>query len=179
MFKVSCEHGPTRVLKPKLAKGQNDTIASMENGSEEGREERDRDSYLRWQKIALVQLGYVINLILTLSGAVLAFAVKAMMESKAPLPTCAHFMFHASILILGISVWSSLVANVTRALDFRYTRKAAYARWKNRPEHNSHHDKANSFGELTWWLFYCQTGAFGIGAALLFLSIWIGYGHMI
>src|SRR6267142_2523482 len=68
-------------------KRPSDKIAHMENGS---KEERDRDSYLRWQKIAVVQLGYAINLFLTLSGAVLAFAVKAMMESGAPLPPCAH-----------------------------------------------------------------------------------------
>lgn len=73
----------------------------MDNGLDEERrskEERDRDSYLRWQKIAVEQLGYAINLYLTLSGAVLAFAVKTMMDSTVPLPACAHWMFHASLL---------------------------------------------------------------------------------
>ena len=149
----------------------------MENVSAE---ERDRDSYLRWQKIALEQLGYVINLFFTLSGAVLAFAVKTMMESKAPLPACAHCMFHASLLVLGISIWSSLAANITRAIDFRYTRRASHARWKNKPEeHDACQDKACTFGKWTWWLFYCQTAAFGLGATSLCLSIWIGYSHKI
>jgi len=148
----------------------------MENGS---KEERDRDSYLRWQKIALEQLGYVINLFLTLSGAVLAFAVKIMMDSKAPLPACVHYMFHASLLVLGISIGSSLAANTTRAMDFRYTRRAAYARWKKEPDHATLQETADNCGKWTWWLFYCQTGAFGLGVLLLCVSIWIGYSHQI
>ena len=147
----------------------------MEDGSSG---DRNLDSYLRWQKLAIVQLGYVVNLFLTLSGAVLAFAVKTMMESKAPLPTGAHCMFHTSLLVLVFSIGASLAANVTRALDFRYTRRAAYARWKDKPEHDCLQDKANTFGRWTWRLFFWQTGFFGVGVALLCLSIWIGYSHI-
>lgn len=155
-------------------------IGGMDNEStKEKQEERDRDSYLRWQKIAIEQLGYVINLFLTLSGAVLAFAVKTMMESRAPLPACAHCMFHTSLLVLGVSIFASLVANITRAADFRYTRRAAHARWRSKPEHDDLRDKADNFGKWTWRLFYCQTVAFGLGVALLCLSIWIGYSHQI
>jgi hypothetical protein len=148
----------------------------MEDGS---KQERDRDSYLRWQKIAIEQLGYVINLFLTLSGAVLAFAVKTMMASSTPLPPCAHCLFGAALLVLAISIWFSLAANITRALDFRYTRRAAHARWKEKPEHDALQDKADMFGKWTWCLFYWQTGAFARGVASLFLSIWIGYSHKI
>jgi len=34
--------------------------------------ERDRESYLRWQALAITQLGYTINLFLTLAGATLS-----------------------------------------------------------------------------------------------------------
>jgi len=42
----------------------------------------DRQSYLRWQEIAITQLGYSINLMMTLSGAVLAFVVKEKLDGK-------------------------------------------------------------------------------------------------
>jgi hypothetical protein len=142
-------------------------------------EDHDLDSYLRWQKTALEQLGYVINLFFTVAGAVLAFAVKTMMESPAPLPASAHCLFHASLLFLGTSIVSSLIANTTRAMDFRYTRRAAYSRWKKRPDHDALRDKAHSCGEWTWRLFYCQTFTLGMGALFLCVSIWSGYGHKI
>ncbi len=146
---------------------------------ESGEEERDRDSYLRWQKISLEQLGYTINLIFTLSGVILGFVIKTMMESKVPLPGCAHCMFLASIPFLGISILLSLSANVTRTLDFRYTRQAAYARWKKTVDHGTCHDDAETLGKLTWWLFFGQIGTFAIGATLLTLSIWVGLGSRI
>jgi hypothetical protein len=129
--------------------------------------------------IALEQLGYVINLFLTFSGAVLAFAVKTMMQSATPLPACAHHLFMGSLLSLIVSIACALVANMTRAADFRFTRKAALARWKSKPDHDALQDKADTFGNWTWRLFKCQTCLFGLGAAALCLSLWIGYSHKI
>ena len=66
--------------------------------------DRYRESYLRWQGMAITQLGYSINLFLTLAGATLAFAAKTMMESKAVLPSPPRSLFHASLPALGLSI---------------------------------------------------------------------------
>jgi hypothetical protein len=148
----------------------------MESGA---KEERDRDTYLRWQRIAIEQLGYVINLFLTLCTAVLGFAVKAIMQPALPLPACSRHLFEMAMLPLVGSIACSLIANVTRAADFRYTHRAAYARWKSKPEHDALQDKSDRFGKWTWRLFYAQTGLFGLGILTLCLSVWIGYSHNI
>jgi len=92
----------------------------MSDATSDRREER----YIRWQKLAIEQLGIVINLFLTFAGAILAFAVKTMMESNEVLPAPASEEFHCSLIALGLSIGFALLGNVTRAFDFRYTRKA-------------------------------------------------------
>src|SRR5713226_5779521 len=87
--------------------------------------ERNRESYLRWQELAIKQLGYVIDLFLALAGAALGFTIKILMESLAPFSRAAHYLFHGAILILGLSAVAGLVANWTRAMDFRNSRRAA------------------------------------------------------
>lgn len=130
--------------------------------------DQDRDSYLRWQGIAITQLGYTINLMMTLSGGVLAFVVKGKLEGTVKANGCA---WRAALIFLGCSVLIAIVANVTRALDFRYTRRAVRARMKDggaRVEHQRFHDIADCLGEWTWGLFYCQAASFLLG--ILFLA---------
>ena len=99
----------------------------------------DRESYLSWQGIAITQLGYTINLMMTLSGGVLAFVVKEKLDGKVN----AHGGgWHFALGCLGFSVLAAIVANVTRALDFRYTRRAARERMKDGKDHQDLHDTA-------------------------------------
>jgi len=58
----------------------------MEHRSNHG--ESDRESYLHWQEFAITQLGYTINLMMTLSGAVLAFVVKEKLDDKIKASGC-------------------------------------------------------------------------------------------
>jgi hypothetical protein len=124
----------------------------------------DRESYLRWQEIAITQLGYTINLLMTLSGGLLAFVVKEKLNGEVK----AHgHGWRFALGCLGFSVLIAIAANVTRVLDFRYTRRAARERMKDGEDHEELHDKAECFGAWTWSLFYCQAATFALGVALL------------
>jgi hypothetical protein len=83
---------------------------------------------LRVTETSITQLGYTINLMLTLAGAALALGAKTLMESKEVLPSPHHYSFHTSVFALGLSVFLAVAANFTRAFDFRNTRRAARAR---------------------------------------------------
>jgi hypothetical protein len=137
--------------------------------------DKDRESYIRWQEIALVQLGYTINLLLTFAGVTVSFALKILIEPHTSFLCPARSLFYAAMLPLSLSVAVALCANVTRASDFRYTRRAARARMKDGKDHDEFHDKAECFGKWTWWLFYTQVGTFFIGALLLGLSLLLAY----
>jgi hypothetical protein len=148
--------------------------------SEEKQSQRDRDSYLRWQNTSITQLGYTINLMLTLAGATLGFAVKTMMKSKGVLPCPARLLFHGSVGLLAISILMAIGANVTRCLDFRYSRRAARARMEREiAVHNLYEKISNRLGRWTWRLFYVQASGFWIGVLAFALSIWLGFGYKI
>jgi hypothetical protein len=131
--------------------------------------EMDRESYLRWQEIAITQLGYTINLVMTLSGAVLAFVVKEKLDEKIKAYGCE---WRFALACLGLSVLAAIVANVTRASDFRYTRRAARERMKDGKDHQELHDKAECLGAWTWRLFYCQAATFALAVIFLAWSLW-------
>lgn len=131
--------------------------------------DQDRDSYLRWQEFAIAQLGYTINLMMTLSGALLAFVIKGKFDGTIKANGCG---WRAALIFLGCSVLFAIVANVSRALDFRYTRQAARARMKNGLDHDEFHSKADCLGGFTWRLFYLQAASFFLGILFLTVSFW-------
>src|SRR5580704_2839178 len=98
--------------------------------------EMDRESYLRWQEFAITQLGYTINIMMTLSGAILAFVVKEKLDEKIK----AHGgAWRFPLGYLGLSVLAAIAANITRACDFRYTRRAVRERMKDGKDHQELH----------------------------------------
>lgn len=154
---------------------------TMETGEREPtpQEQRDRDSYLRWQEVAIEQLGIVINLFLTFAGAIVAFAAKTMMDSNEVLRMPARFLFHGGMPLLLLSITLGLAANCTRALDFRDTRRAARARMNNEANHDTFSRTADCYGKWTWNLFFSQTVTFLFGTLSLVIGIWCGFGHKI
>jgi hypothetical protein len=94
---------------------------SLESGfanweSEQERQLREKAAF--WQKTALEQLGYVLNLFLTFSVGSLGFAVKIMTEAREPFSADARWRFMWALPILGLSVLLGLLANITRTFDF-------------------------------------------------------------
>jgi hypothetical protein len=120
----------------------------------------DRESYVRWQEIALTQLGYTINLMMTLAGGVLAFVVKEKLDGVV---RALGFGWHLALLCLGASVVLAIAANVTRVFDFRYTRRAAKARMNDGKDHQEVQIKADRLGVWTWDLFTGQAATFALG----------------
>jgi hypothetical protein len=143
-------------------------------------DERNRESYLRWQRLALEQLGYAINILLTFSVGVIGFAVKMMIDSKTPFPALAHYMFHGWLVSLLVCVGSGIGATISRTLDYRFTRRAVRARWKGEESAQEvFHQKADVCGQWTWRFFPTQAGAFVLGVLLLAFSLWLAFGHQV
>ena len=127
---------------------------------------------VRWQRIALTQLGIVNATVLSLATAALGFGL-TQSSTVSGGELCA---LRGGLALLVASVVFALLCAWTRLSDFRKTTKKA------RLEEKSCHDpkcekceetlaalreETKKLGNKTWCFLHCQLGTFAVGAVLL------------
>ena len=132
--------------------------------------EKAHEKFVRWQEIALQQLGHVIYIMLVLAVALLGLMFDSVSESK----------FGNSQVALFVSVIFGIFATLSRTCDFRHTRRIAYLRWQKVVNHESIQEDeitklekcTDKLGKWTWRLLWVQAVSFGIG---LFCLVFRGF----
>ena len=132
---------------------------------------KETDRFQRWQKIAIDQLTYALNLFLALTIAVLAYWFSLLRDDGFILGATAKCFMLLSFLGLAVSVVCGLVCVILRLIDFRGT--AQRARGK---EEAPSRDELRGLGYLTWRLFYVHLAGFGVGVTLLAIALLLTYG---
>jgi hypothetical protein len=143
------------------------------------------DSYVRWQAIAIDQLGYAAGLILSFATAALGFAL-ALVKDQNYAPNCwGKMAMLTSIASLVLSVGVGLWCVINRLCDFRKTRNIARDREDWEREHVSKDEidkrlqtrraETKRLGERTWVLFWWQIGTFAVGVATFTVALAITY----
>jgi hypothetical protein len=117
------------------------------------------EKFTRWQQRSIEQLGFSINLILTLAWGTLGYTVATYDRTSSACPLKCAFVF-ASVLLL-CAVLFGIAASVTRLYDFRFT--ARTIREKEEVEKNRLRAITNRLGSCTWFLFWAETVAFALG----------------
>ena len=128
------------------------------------------DKCQRWRKIAIDQLGYAVNLILTFTVATLGYWF-ALLKDNLPLGSSAKCAMLLSLLALVLSAICGLMCVVNRLWDFRGTARRA-CRLPEGPTK----EELRGLGVLTWALFYIQLTAFTIGVAAVATALLLTYG---
>lgn len=132
-----------------------------------------KDSFIRWQEIRINQLSYSINLILGLSVGILGFQVTLLLNDKFIVQGLQKCLFSSSLVIIATAILFGIFCTISRLLDFRET--AEIARSKKRGDLSRNfkegRDLTKNLGEITWFLFWCQIGAFIIGVLFLVATI--------
>jgi hypothetical protein len=142
--------------------------------------DQSEGSSIRWQAIAIEQLGYAVGLFLSFSTAALGFLL-TLIENPSYNPDSwtmrcmdgAGVGLIASLVLGGVCV-------VNRLQDFRKTREIArqreefQAEGRSREQIQSHMSgmraQSSRLGERTWLLFWMQIVTFAIGALLLVIG---------
>jgi polyferredoxin len=128
--------------------------------------------FRRWQKITINQLGYTLNLVLTLAIAALGFFF-SLLKDKDFVPTgraqCALIL---SFLGLAVSSICGVCCILNRLRDFRGTAR----RTRNHLDAPTK-EELDGFGKLTWALFYVDVWAFVLGIGALTIALLITYGR--
>ena len=125
----------------------------------------------RWKKIAIDQLGYALNLILTFAIAALGYCFVLLKEKNFTPGPSAKCTLLLSLAVLAVSALCGLACVIVRLLDFRGTARRA-----------SDHPKAPSKKDVrildraTWVLFFVQLAAFALGVIALAATLLLTYG---
>ena len=130
----------------------------------------DRDRCQRWQKIAIDQLGYAVNLTLTFTVATLGYWF-VLLKDKDPIGGSAKCAMILSLLALALSAVCGFACVVNRLWDFRGTARRAWGK-----EEAPTQDELRGLGAVTWVLFYVQLATFALGVVALTVALLLTYG---
>jgi len=132
-------------------------------------EDKD-ENFIRWQSIAITQLSYSINLILTFSVAAIGFIVSLLLNESFKSSVCQKHLFILSLIILLLSGALGVWCTINRLMDFRATARITNSKY-NEAELTNLRTLTKRLGEETWGIFWCQIGSFSAGIIILVLSV--------
>ena len=84
-----------------------------------------KESFVRWQGTTIAQLGYAVNLILSLATASLGFCFVLVKDEDYATGCWGKVLFALSLLLLIVSVISGVACVINRLVDFRKTARIA------------------------------------------------------
>ena len=127
--------------------------------------------FVRWQAILRDQLTFLNSLLLTIAIGAIGFSISALGQCNFYLTFSQKAFFTSSLIVLIASVALGILVGISRLRDFRLTlRKIQTAKsGADQDTDESNDEKIRFYGNITWTLFYIQTGFSFIG--LLGLSI--------
>jgi len=136
-------------------------------------EENSRNApFIRWQKIAIDQLGYTLNLIFTLTIAALGYCF-VLLKDKDFIPgNSAKCAVRIALVLLSISALSGFFCILNRLSDIRGTARRA----KGDPDAPSR-DELRGLGKGTWYLFHCHAYTFAGGVVAQAAALLLTYGE--
>jgi hypothetical protein len=129
------------------------------------------DRFQRWQENLMDQLGYAINLVLTLAVAALAYEF-ALLRDRAFTPsTDAKWLTKVSLAALAVAGLAGVVCVLTRLWNVRGTAQRA----RESPKAPSER-KLDVLGTLSWYLFYVELISFAAGILTIGVVLLVMYG---
>jgi polyferredoxin len=126
--------------------------------------------FQRWQKIAVDQLSYALNLIFTLSIAALGYCFSLLRDGAFKPGVSAKCTMLLAIASLAASAFCGLACIINRLWDFRGTAQRARGR-----EDAPTQDELRGLGRRTWVLFYCHCAMFSLGVVALAIALLLTY----
>jgi len=143
--------------------------------SDANRSSRDelvnKERFVRWQRLAIDQLGFTLNFVLTLTIAALGY-IFALLKDKEFIPPCvAKYSLVLSLLCLAIAAICGMWCTINRLRDVQGT-----ARRIRKTEGAPSSRELRVMGKHTWKLFYTQLVTFSLGIASLVVALLLTYG---
>ena len=133
--------------------------------------ESDRERFIRWQKLAIDQLGYTLNFVLTLTIASLGYIFSLLKDKDFNPDMSARHWLLTSLILLEVAAVAGVACIINRLHDIQST--ARHIRDKVKAPSS---EELQVMGFRTWILFYIQFAGFSIGIACLAIAMLLFYG---
>jgi hypothetical protein len=138
------------------------------------------ESFVRWQAATISQVGYAINLILSLATASLGFSLVLIKDRDFGPSLWGRLLRDLAVAFLMLSVCSGVACVINRLRDFRKTASIARDRgnWQREGLAREEIDlklqerraDAERLGARTWNLLHVQIVTFGLGSIMLVVA---------
>jgi hypothetical protein len=129
------------------------------------------DRIIRWQRIALDQLGYALNLVLAFAVATLGYWFALLRDTSFSPGSSAKCAMLASLWALAIAIMTGFACVLNRLRDIHGTARRA----RSHPDAPSR-EELRILGRITWWLFCVHVGTFILGVMALATALLLSYG---
>ena len=120
--------------------------------------------FVRWQRVAITQLGFLNNTVLALATASAGFAL----ARPAPDSGWKLCLLWLGLALLSLSIIVALACALNRLWDFRETAQIAKGTMSD-SETAVARREVERLGNRTWTLLYCQLASFVVGVMSLAL----------
>ena len=131
----------------------------------------DKERFVRWQRLAIDQLGFTLNFILTLTIAALGY-IFALLKDKEFIPTrYARYSLILSLVSLAIAAICGMACTINRLRDVQGT-----ARRLRKSVGAPSSRELRIMGKRTWKMFYTQLVTFSSGITFLAIALLLTYG---
>ncbi|MEK7144586.1 MAG: hypothetical protein AAB794_01870 [Patescibacteria group bacterium] len=136
-------------------------------------EDKDNNSFVRWQQLSISEMGKMISLFLGIAFATIGFVVSQLISADFIFRNYwDKFLFSFGSVVLLAHIVVSLILTLNRLKDFKQTAKIARAIQKEESIStiDNLRDELEVVGGNTWCLFRSSLWLFGIAESLIIIG---------
>jgi|SRR5690554_1422889 len=129
------------------------------------------DRFIRWHSSLRNQVSFSNNLLLSISIGIIGYVFNLMLNDSIILKSSNKCWIEIGLIITLLSIIFGVLTNLTRIVDFRLTLEKIKKELKQETDIAKVKALSKTFGNITWFLFYCQIGTFFLGIICLCLTL--------
>ena len=133
------------------------------------------DRFIRWHSNLRKQVTFTNNLLLTISIGITGFIFNLLNNVSLNINCHNKQLIKVGLILTILSITLGVMANISRIIDFRYTLKKIKKELEKETDLSKLKSMRKVFGNITWFLFYCQVLTLLIGIILLSVGLFSLY----
>jgi uncharacterized integral membrane protein len=137
----------------------------------------NNERFIRWQNNLRGQVSFTNNLFLLISFGLAGFFFNLISQENFIIDCKNKLTFRLGIILLIMSIILGTLMSISRTIDFRITLKKIKNELEKQNNLEDLKNWKNTFGKITWFLFYSQIIVLIFSLIFLGISVFKLYSH--